>query len=75
MVKQAGEGLRIQRGREYGFFGEEFNERAADITQIPDEELELIPSHNLDCERIYPLQASIWKLEAKIQIDILKHIE
>ena len=51
MVKQAGERLRIQRGREYGFFGEEFNERAADITQIPDEELELIPSHNLDCER------------------------
>ena len=51
MVKQAGEGLRIQRGREYGFFGEEFNERAADITQIPDAELELIPSHNLDCER------------------------
>ena len=47
----AAEGLRIQRGREYGFFGEQFNERATTVSGISDDELTLIPSHNLDCER------------------------
>ena len=51
MCVAAAEGLRIQRGREYGFFGAEFTERATDISQLPDEDLELITSHNLDCER------------------------
>ena len=44
-------GLRIQRGREYGFFGEKFNERATIVSEMSDEDLTLIPSHNLDCVR------------------------
>ena len=47
----AADGLRIQRGREYGFFGEKFNERATIVSEMSDEDLTLIPSHNLDCVR------------------------
>ena len=51
MCKASAEGLRIQRGREYGFFGEEFTPRATIVAHLPDEELSLIPSNNLECER------------------------
>ena len=51
MCIQAAEGLRIQRGREYGFYGEEFTDRATNVSQVPDDDLKLFPSHNLDCER------------------------
>ena len=47
----AAEGLRIQRGREYGFFREQFNERATIVSEMSDNDLTLIPSHKLDCER------------------------
>ena len=47
----AADGLRIQRGHEYGFFGEKFNERATIVSEMSDDDLTLIPSHNLDCER------------------------
>ena len=47
----AAEGLRIQRGRNYGFFGEQINERATIVSERPDDYVTLIPSHNLDCER------------------------
>ena len=51
MCIQAAEELRIQRGKEYGFFGESFTGRATDVSALPDSELMLIPSHNLNCER------------------------
>ena len=51
MCKAAAEGLRIQRGREYGFYGKEYTERATDVSKMAGTELERIPSHNLDCER------------------------
>ena len=51
----AAEGRRIQRGREYGFFNEQFNERATIVSEMLDNDLTLIPSHNLDCERNLPI--------------------
>ena len=45
------EGLRIQRGREYGFYGDQFAERAANISDMRDDDLQLFPSNNLICER------------------------
>ena len=33
------------------FFGEQFNERATIFSEMSDEDLTLVPSHNLDCER------------------------
>ena len=51
MCDPAAEGLRIQHGHEYGFFGEQFNERTSIVSEMSDGNLNLIPSHNLDCER------------------------
>ena len=51
MCETAAEGLRIQRGRQFGFFGEQFNERATIVSEMSDDDLTLIPSHNFDCER------------------------
>ena len=51
MCDAAAEGLLIQGGREYGFFGEQFNERTTIVSEMHDDDLTLIPSHNLDCER------------------------
>ena len=51
MCDSAAEGLRIQRGREYGLFREQFNERATIVSEMSDDGLTLIPSHNLDCEK------------------------
>ena len=48
MCDAAAEGLRIQRGREYGFFGEQFNKRETIVSEMSDDDLTLIPSHNLD---------------------------
>ena len=38
-------------GCKYGFFGEQFSERATIVSEISDDDLTLIPYHNLDCER------------------------
>ena len=46
---QAAEDLVRQRGREYGFSVE--NNRATDLTTVPEEICDKLPSHNLDCER------------------------
>ena len=51
MCDAVAEGLRLQRGREYGFYNEDFTPRAAIISEIQDMDLELIPSNNLICER------------------------
>ena len=51
MCNSVAEGLRLQRGREYGFYNEDFTSMAAIITEILDIDLELIPSNNLICER------------------------
>ena len=51
MCDAVAEGLRLQRGREYGFYNEDFTPRAANINEIEDMDLELIPSNNLICER------------------------
>ena len=51
MCNPAAEGLRIQHGHGYGFFGEQFNERTSIVSEMSDGDLNLIPSHNLDCER------------------------
>ena len=51
MCDAAAEGLQIQHGHEYGFIGEEFNETATIVSKMSDENLTLIPSHNLGCER------------------------
>ena len=51
MCDAAAEGLRIQRGREYGFFGKQFNERVTIVSEMSDDDLTLIPPHNLDCEK------------------------
>ena len=51
MCDAVAEGLRLQRGREYGFYNEDFTPRAAIISEMQDIDLELIPSNNLICER------------------------
>ena len=51
MCDAVAEGLRLQRGREYGFYNEDFTPRAAIISEMQDMDLELIPSNNLICER------------------------
>ena len=51
MCDSVAEGLRLQRGREYGFYNEDFTPRAAIIPEIPDKHLELMPPNNLICER------------------------
>ena len=51
MCDVAVEGLWIQRGNEYGFFGDQFNERATIVSEMSGDDLVLIRSHNLDCER------------------------
>ena len=51
MYDAAAKGLRIHCGREYGFFGEQFNKRVTIVSEMYDDDLTLIPSHNLDCER------------------------
>ena len=51
MCEAVAEGMRIQRGRQYGFFGEQFNERATIVSEMFDDDLTLTPSHNFDCER------------------------
>ena len=56
----AAESLRIQRGREYGFFSEQFNERANIVSEMSDDDLTLIPTHNLDCEREMAISGNIF---------------
>ena len=51
MCDAVAEGLRLQRGREYGFYEENFTPIAAMVCELQDKELELIPSNNLICER------------------------
>ena len=52
MLEAVAEGLKIQRGREYGFSDEvNTNPRATVVSDIDDDELYLIPSNNLICER------------------------
>ena len=50
MCDAAAEGLLIKRGGEYGLFGKQFNERTTALSEMSDDDLTLIPSHNLDCE-------------------------
>ena len=43
----AAEGLQIQHRHEYGFFGEQFNERATIVSEMSDSHT----SHIVDCKR------------------------
>ena len=43
MCDAPAEGLGIQHGRENGFFGEQFNERATIVSEMSDDDLTLIP--------------------------------
>ena len=51
MCDAGAECLRIQRGREYGFPGEQFSERSTNVSEMSDDGLTLTPSDKLDCER------------------------
>lgn len=51
MAKDISDGLKLQRGREYAFFSSAAEQRATDVSSLPDHLLELLPTHNLDCER------------------------
>ena len=65
MYKAAAEGSRIQHGREYGFYGQEYTKRATDVSKMADMELELIPSHNLDCKRNLSIAGVYMKRRSK----------
>lgn len=51
MAKEISDGLKLQRGREYAFFSNSTEQRATDVSSLPEHLLELLPTHNLDCER------------------------
>lgn len=52
MTKAVSEGLKLQRGREYGFNEDSsVNDRATALFSIPTSIIESLPTHNLDCER------------------------
>jgi len=52
LTKAAAECIQLQCGREYGFpANPNAEQRAADLTKIPDKELVFAPTHNLVAER------------------------
>lgn len=44
--------LQVQCWHEYGFLGDQFNERATFVSETFDPYLSLITSRNRDCERV-----------------------
>ena len=67
MFDATAKGPKIQRGCRYGFFGKQFNERATIVSEMSDDNLTLIPSHNLYCERYLVISAIHIKLDAHVK--------
>ena len=56
----------------YGFSDTHLKSRAAMVCEIPDSDLELIPSNNLTCERNLSKFDSVATISKYVQITILK---
>ena len=51
MCSDAGDGIQMQCGREYGFAAEGEKPRATELYMMSQQELDYLPTNNLDCER------------------------
>ena len=67
MFDATAKGPKIWRGCRYGFFGKQLNERATIVFEISDDNLTLITSHNLDCERYLVISGIHIKLNAHVK--------
>ena len=72
MVDGAAEGLKLQRGREYGFSDTHLKSRAAMVCVMTDSDLERIPSNNQTCERNVSKFESVAKRSSKCSNKNLK---